>query len=100
MLLFSDPKEWYQEQFGRTPDEGLEVKKPAVIRALRSFVLGNERDRKRYEAAMGCIMEPEQQEVFAREWQDGRTSMNNIGLRAEKMAEALELQEKNQKGES
>lgn len=96
VLLFSDPAEWYQEQFGRTPDEGLEAKKPAVIRALKSFVLGNERDRKRYEAAMACITEPEQREIFAREWRDGRTSMNNIGLRAEKMAEALEKQRENQ----
>ena len=96
VLLFSDPKVWYQEQFGRTPDEGLEAKKPAVIRALKSFVLGNERDRKRYEAAMACITEPEQREIFAREWRDGRTSMNNIGLRAEKMAEGLEKQRENQ----
>lgn len=101
VLLFSDPKVWYQEQFGRTPDEGLEAKKPAVIRALKSFILGNERDRKRYEAAMACIREPERREVFVREWRDGRTSMNNIGLRAEKMAEALEKQREDQeeKGE-
>ena len=72
------------------------VKKPAVIRALRSFILGNERDRKRYEAAMACITESEKRESFAREWQDGRTSMNNIGLRAGKMAEALEKQRENQ----
>ena len=96
VLLFSDPKVWYQEQFGRTPDEGLEAKKPAVIRALKSFILGNERDRKRYEAAMACIREPERREVFGREWRDGRTSMNNIGLRAEKMAEALEKQREDQ----
>ncbi|OUQ43027.1 hypothetical protein B5E64_15280 [Drancourtella sp. An12] len=96
VLLFSDPKVWYQEQFGRTPDEGLEAKKPAVIRALKSFILGNERDRKRYEAAMACIREPERREVFVREWRDGRTSMNNIGLRAEKMAEALEKQREDQ----
>lgn len=101
VLLFSDPKVWYQEQFGRTPDEGLEAKKPAVIRALKSFILGNERDRKRYETAMACIREPERREVFVREWRDGRTSMNNIGLRAEKMAEALEKQREDQeeKGE-
>ena len=101
VLLFSDPKVWYQEQFGRTPDEGLEAKEPAVIRALKSFILGNERDRKRYEAAMACIREPERREVFVREWRDGRTSMNNIGLRAEKMAEALEKQREDQeeKGE-
>lgn len=100
VFLLSDPKEWYQEHFGRTPDEGLEAKKSEVIKALRSFVLGTEADRKRYEGAMDCITEPEKRIAFAEQWLDGRTSLNNIGQRAGRIADALELQEKNQRGES
>ena len=48
-------KEWYQEEFKRTPDEGLDAEKEAVAKALLSVMYGDFRDRKMYEAALSAI---------------------------------------------
>ena len=80
---------WYHEQFGRTPDEGLEAKKKDVAEALLSFVLGDFRDRERYNAAMEAISDPAAREAFKEKWQDGRSSMSNIGGFAHKAGERL-----------
>ena len=89
LFLFGGAKEWYQNEFGRTPDEGLEAKKEAVANALLSFMYGYFEDRRRYEAALNAITEEDKREQFIAEWQDGRSSMNDIGTYAHKLEKKL-----------
>lgn len=84
--------EWYKEQFGRTPDAGLEEKKKAVAEALLSFMLGQFEDRERYEAALAAITDVEKRKEFIAVWQDGRTSLNNIGDTARNIGQKLQEQ--------
>lgn len=80
---------WYKEHFGRTPNEGAEAKRGAVADSLASFMLGVFEDRRRYEAALAAIDDPEKKTRFINEWQEGCSSLNNIGGRAHKLAELL-----------
>lgn len=89
IFLFSDPKEWYQKEFGRTTDEGLKLRKEEVSEALASFVFGDFADRKRYEAALRAITNSEKREEFMKEWHDGRSSLNDIGAKAHQLAKRL-----------
>lgn len=89
IFLFGGAAEWYQETFGRNPDEGLKERKPEVAEALGSFMYGYFEDRRRYEAALAAITEPEKKEQFKAAWQDGRSSLNDIGTYAHKMAKRL-----------
>ncbi len=79
IFMFGGFEEWYQEEFGRTPAEGLAAKKNEVGEALTSFMIGHFEDRVRYNAALEAIDDPEKAEVFKTKWQDRRTSLNNIG---------------------
>ena len=89
ILLFSDPKEWYRKKFGRTADEGLKIRKKEVAEALGTFMLGDFADRKRYETALRAITDPEKREEFMKEWQDNRSSLNDIGTKAHQLAKKL-----------
>lgn len=89
VFILGGSKEWYLEQFGRTPDEGLEAEKRRVAEALQSFMLGNFRDRKRYEAALNAITDEEKREEFIELWQDGRSSLNDIGTYAHELGRKL-----------
>jgi hypothetical protein len=86
IFIFGGAKEWYVEQFGRTPDEGREAKKSALAAALSSMMYGNYEDRRRYSAALEAITDPEKKEKFIEEWQDGHSSLNDIGTYAHKLA--------------
>ena len=87
--LFGGAEEWYAAKFGRNHNDGLEAKKDAVAAALESFMLGRFEDRQRYEAALSAITEPEKKEQFIKVWQDGCSSLNNIGEVAHKYAKLL-----------
>ena len=86
VCMFIDPKEWYMEQFGRTPDEGLIAKRDALIAALDSLMLGSFQDRKRYSAALNAITDPEKRTEFMSVWQDSHSSLNDIGTFAHTLA--------------
>ena len=58
IFLFGGAREWYIEQFGRTPDEGKEAKKEELATALSSMMYGGFEDRRRYEAALTAITDP------------------------------------------
>jgi len=77
-----DADEWYMAQFHHTPKEGLNEKRVPIADALLSFMLGSFEDRRRYEAALAAITDPEKREEFIHAWQDGCSSLNNIGKRA------------------
>lgn len=79
IFLFGGFDEWYQKEFGRTPTDGLEARKKEVGEALASFMLGHFEDRARYNAALAAIDDPAKLEDFKAKWQDGRSSLNNIG---------------------
>lgn len=81
---------WYQEQFGRSSDDGLEAKKPEVSRALASMMLGSFEDRRRYQAALDAITDSAKREQFIATWQNGCSSLNNIGNYAHKLAKKLQ----------
>lgn len=88
-VLFGGAKEWYHEKFNRTPDEGLEEKKADVAAALETMMFGHFEDRRRYEAALSAITDQEKKEEFIREWQDGHSSLNDIGTYAHNLAKKM-----------
>lgn len=89
IFLFRSALDWYKEKFGRTPDEGIKARKSAVADALASFMLGSFEDRRRYEAALSAITDLDKKEKFIAVWQDGHSSLNNIGGRAHALAKML-----------
>ena len=89
IFLFGGAEEWYRNEFARTPDEGLEAEKENVAKALLSFMYGEFEDRRRYEAALNAITDEEKREQFINEWQDGRSSMNDIGTYAHELGTKL-----------
>lgn len=93
IFIFGGATEWYKEQFGRTPDDGLEAKKEELATALSSMMYGGFEDRRRYEAALSAITDPEKRENFIAEWQDGHSSLNDIGTFCHKLAKSLKGQE-------
>ena len=93
IFLFGGAREWYIEQFGRTPDEGEEAKKEELATALSSMMYGGFEDRRRYEAALTAITDPEKREKFITEWQDGHSSLNDIGTYCHELAKRLRGQE-------
>lgn len=89
IFIFGGFDEWYTDTFGRTPTQGLEAKKKEVGEALLSFMLGHFEDRRRYEAALRAIDDPDKREAFMAEWQDGRSSLNDIGTVAHSIGKNL-----------
>jgi len=89
IFIFGGAVEWYKEKFGRSPDDGAKEKREAVADALSSFMLGGFEDRRRYEAALAAIDDPGKKTRFISEWQGGRSSLNNIGGEAHRLAERL-----------
>lgn len=89
IFLFGGAVDWYKEKFGRTPDDGLDEKGQAVADALASMMFGDFEDRRRYELALSSIDDPEKKARFIDGWQDGRSSLNDIGGEAHKLAERM-----------
>ena len=89
IFLFGGYDEWFKESFGRDPAAGLEARKHDVGQSLSSFMLGHFEDRRRYDAALDAIDDPEKREKFIAEWQDGRTSLNDIGTVAHSIGKRL-----------
>lgn len=93
IFIFGGAEEWYAEQFGRNIEEGITAKKEQLVAALNSMTLGDFEDRRRYEAALAAITEADKKAEFIAKWQDGRSSLNDIGTHCYKLAEALLEQE-------
>lgn len=89
LFIFGGAMGWYTEKFGHSPDDGLDEKGATVADALASTMFGNFEDRRRYEAALAAIDDLEKRARFIEEWQDGHSSLNDIGTRAHKLAERL-----------
>lgn len=96
VFLFGGAEEaekWYTEQFGRSPEDGTKAKKKQLAAAFESVMLGNFEDRRRYVAALETITDPSKRDAFISVWQDGRSSLNNIGTYCHSLAKALKKQE-------
>ncbi|MBE5791642.1 MAG: hypothetical protein E7322_05725 [Clostridiales bacterium] len=89
IFIFGGFEEWYQDEFGRAPKDGLIERKADVAQALDSFMLGGFRDRTRYTAALEAIDDPEKRKAFIEKWNDGRTSLNNISSFAHSLSEQM-----------
>lgn len=76
---------WFTEHFGRTVEESLNhVPYAQLADALESVVIG---DRKKYLSGLAAARDPAE---FAIGWNDlKRSSLNNIGAKAKKLAAAL-----------
>lgn len=86
MFIFGGAVDWYKETFGRSPDEGITALITDVANALESFMLGHFEDRRRYKAALNAITDSKNRAMFMAEWQDGRSSLNDIGTYAHRLA--------------
>lgn len=65
------------------------AEKEKVAKALMSFMLGSFEDRRRYEAALDAITDEQKREEFIALWQDGRSSINDIGTVAYNRGKAM-----------
>lgn len=89
LFLFGGAEEWYKETFGRSPAEGIEALESSVSAALESVMFGHFEDRRRYSAALDAIDDTEKRRRFIEKWQDGHSSLNDIGTRCHAYAEAI-----------
>lgn len=89
VFILGGSEEWYKNEFQRTPDEGLQAEKVNVAKSLQSFLYGDFEDRRRYEAALNAITEEDKKEQFMREWQDSRSSINDIGTYAHELGRKM-----------
>lgn len=89
VFIFGGSKKWYQKEFHRTPDDGLEAERENVANALMSFMYGRFEERRRYEIALNSITEPDKKKEFIWEWQNGGCIINDIGTYAHKLGEKM-----------
>lgn len=89
IFIFGGAAEWYAEKFGRDPDAGITAKMTQLSEALGSMMYGSFEDRRRYTAALEAITDTEKREKFIADWQDGISSLNNIGGYAHKLGKLL-----------
>lgn len=89
ITMFGGGAEWYQEQFGHSANDGLSENKAEVAKALDSMMYGRFQDRKMYQAALNAIDDEEKRQKFIAEWQDGRSSLNDIGNYCHSLAKKL-----------
>lgn len=85
-FMFGGGEEWYQKQFERSVALGFLENRAEVAKALESMMYGGFEDRRRYQAALNAIDDNKKREKFIAEWQDGRSSMNDIGNYAHALA--------------
>ena len=90
--FMEDPAKEYKEQFGDSIEDFINKHNAEIVDALQSLVLGGFKDYRRYLLAVEMIDDPEKLMAFRERWNDGRSSMNNIGKCAEKIACLLDAQ--------
>lgn len=90
--FMEDPAKEYKEQFGDSIEDFINKHNAEIVDALQSLVLGGFKDYRQYLLAVEMIDDPEKLMAFRERWNDGRSSINNIGKCAEKIACLLEAQ--------
>lgn len=89
IFIFGGADKWYEEKFGRKFEDGIALRKGELADALRSMMLGGFEDRERYNAALEAITDDEKRADFISKWQDGRSSLSDIGTHAHKIGSML-----------
>ena len=90
--FMEDPAKEYKERFGDSVENFINKHNAEIVDALQSIVLGGFKDYRRYLLAVEAIDDLEKLMAFREKWNDGRSSMNDICKRAEKLAHWLETQ--------
>lgn len=93
VFMFGGSKEWFKKEFGKATDQSLEDNRTAVGKALSSMMYGHFEDRRRYEAALEAITDDAKREDFIKKWQDGISSLNDIGTYAHTLGKQFLEQE-------
>jgi len=99
LFLLGGHEEYCQEHFGCTLDALItrvtEEKSAELAKCFESCLIGYQQDRSTYKAGLELIDDPAKREQWRDRWLDeGRSSMNNIGGRAYKMAAKLRAKQK------
>ena len=89
IFIFGGFEEWYRDKFGRDYKTGYSDLKEEISDALDSFMFGTFEDRERYEIALQCITDPDKREEFKEKWNDGISSMNDIGTYCHNLSKKL-----------
>jgi len=93
IFLLGGSDEWFTAKFGRNLEQSLNALKasPALIDCLESVLIG---DRREYDETLPMIAEDKRDEWIAA-WHDRhRSSLNDIGGRAKRIAKALAEKER------
>jgi hypothetical protein len=95
ILMFGGGDEFFKATFGRTMQESADLyrgeKVAILVETLRSVIIGSPSERQTYEAALQFITDPEKLKKYKDEYHDRkRSSMNDIGGRANKLADHFE----------
>ncbi len=90
LLMFGDPSVWTQKEFGLSLEEVVaSVEATKLADVLDSVLIGRAESRVEYEAAIAA-MSPVEAEIYSAKWHDGRrSSLNDIGKRARRLAKAI-----------
>lgn len=103
IFLFGGANEWFTKTFGHDVEDCYKrADWSRIADVLGSVTIGSETDLKIYERTMAALTDPDSREKFAEIWLDERrSSMNNIGRRAQALAKNLrEKVEKEKNGKS
>lgn len=91
VFLFGGHDIWFTEQFGKSFERCVDdVSASELADCLDSVLIGKPQDRETYKRGLELIDDPAKREQWHFEWHDKRrSSMNNIGGRAWRLAERL-----------
>lgn len=89
LFLFGGHEEFIAEHFGGDLVRWIDDHKSEVADALDSVLLGGLGRRADYDAAVAAIDDPEKLARFRERWQEKRSSMNDIGGYAHRLAAHL-----------
>ncbi len=92
LFMFADEEfigKWFAENTDKESLVEALKDRERIARHMESVVLGSFGDRTFYMAAIGELPTKEARERFAATWLDRRSSMNNIGGRAQEWAKRL-----------
>lgn len=90
LFFFGGAEKWFKETHGVELGEFLAKEKAAIGDALANVAIGSVQDRTDFNAAVAAISDLAARQRFIEERHDHRrSSMNNIGKRAMRLAEAM-----------
>lgn len=90
IFIFGGINEWCEKQFGANLDACFARNKSQLPAVLRSVLIGTPAARESFNEAMAMTDDESKRQAFRENWHDKRrSSMNDIGKRAQKLAVAL-----------